>query len=140
MYEDKHKTEQNLGSCPRIFIMLTATLPGSNVLQNTFCCLLLAVLRQKDDCKRMQYKNTLEIKREKTRASISGAIKRETPRHSIPPHEQASNEMFLAKSTDSKFDKACIYNHQFIGNKGDRQMNTLNPSESIRKSKLWDFY
>ena len=29
MYEDKHKTEQNLGSYPRISIMLTATLPGS---------------------------------------------------------------------------------------------------------------
>lgn len=50
--------------------MLTATLPGSNVLQNTFCCLLLAVLWLKN-----AVKNILEIKREKTIAMISNAKK-----------------------------------------------------------------
>lgn len=50
--------------------MLTATLPGSNVLQNTFCCVLLAGLRQKN-----AVKNSLEIKRGKTIAMIRSTMK-----------------------------------------------------------------
>ena len=115
------ETERNLGPCPRLFIMLTATLPGSNVLQNTFCYFLPAVLRQKMTARErsLKKKKTLETEREKTMASISSGIKREKSRHSIPPHEHTSNEIFLAKITDNKFDKACMCNYKFIGNKRD---------------------
>lgn len=98
MYEDKHKTEQNLGSYPRISIMLTATLPGSMCYIKHILLFVTGSLQ----AKRWLQKNVvkiLEIKRDGGKRlswvsvvpSKMGKIKTSF----TSSNEQNSNEIFL---------------------------------------------
>lgn len=98
MYEDKHKTEQNLGSYPRISIMLTATLPGSMCYIKHILLFVTGSLK----AKRWLQKNVvkiLEIKRHGGKrlswVSVVPPKMGKKSRHPLPPNEQNCNEIFL---------------------------------------------